>query len=403
MVWRYIKAGHRGLSLTTILSLVGMTIGVASLVVGMAVLSGYESTLKKTVTDVVGHVLVMKTVRSQDDKTNLVEEVRPHVEGLEAATPFAYLEAVLAHGGTVSGVVVEGVDPNTVHQVLNLKSRLIQGDFDLSLNDAGVAGVVVGKGVFKNFGLELGDVFRVVMPVSDGLNTEAFKPRLRKFRVTGVLDMGRHDYDTRYIISDLKEAQAFAQIGDRVSGYRLRLKDENKAQEASLRITNNLGYGYWARDWRDVNRNLFDAVQLEKIVIFLVLLIIVIAASFNISSTLFVSVIQRFNDISVLKTLGANRRFVLRIFTFQGLFIGILGAFFGLLLGLLACQGFIWAQEAWGLIPGDIYKLDHVDLELRWLDLLAIAGSSMLICFISTLAPARRGAKLSPVEGLRYE
>ena len=203
------------------------------------------------------------------------------------------------------------------------------------------------------------------------------------------------------MVVDLGAAQKLAQISQRVSGVRLRLKSDDLAKPTSEAIRNNLGYR--TRYWFDMNRNLFEAAELEKAVIFFVLLVMVIAASFNISSTLFVSVMRRYGDISILKTMGANRWFIIKLFTSQGLLIGFLGAVLGLILGLGACFGFMWAQKEFGLIPSDIYKLDHVDIEVRFLDLLAIFCASLLICFVATLAPSRRGARMVPVEGLHYE
>lgn len=400
VVWRLMKSSRHFWSLTTILSLVGMMLGVASLVVAMSVVSGYETTLKHTVIDVVGHLLVMK--RGEEDQRAALQEIKPYVVGLKASTPFLYSEAVLAHEGQISGVIVEGVEEETVHEVLNLKGRLIAGEFDLSSKD-GISGALIGKALMKKHDLKLGDVFRVVTPIAEEFDPSHFRPHMERLYVAGVLDLGRHDYDSRYVITDLAVAQAFAQVGDRVSGYRLRLENDKDTRQSSLQILNALGYSYWTRDWQEVNRNLFEAVRLEKVVIFFVLLIMVVAASFNISSTLFVSVVQKFHDISVLKTLGASPGLILRIFTLQGLLIGFIGSLLGLALGLLACYMFLFAQDKWGLISGEIYKLDKIYVELRWLDLAAIFFASLLICFVTTLAPALRGAKLPPVEGLRYE
>jgi lipoprotein-releasing system permease protein len=172
---------------------------------------------------------------------------------------------------------------------------------------------------------------------------------------------------------------------------------------ANLAITRALGYPYWTRDWQQLNQNLLEAVQLEKVVIFFVVLVMVVAACFNISSTLFVTVLRRYSDISILRTMGATRGFILRLFSIQGMLVGLVGAIAGLLLGALLCWGFSILENQFGLLPGEIYKLSQFSPELRWFDLLSIFVVAFLICFISTLAPARRGAKLEAVEGLRYE
>lgn len=386
--------------LGTLLSLVGVMIGVGSLVVAMAVVSGYESTLKRTIIDLVGHVLVMNRPQSAASEKETMDQIRPLVKDLQAYTPFVYLEAVLAKGGKLNGVIVEGIDPKSAPKVVRIHERVIAGHFDLAEKD-GIRAALLGKGLVQKFQLKLGDVFSLVVPISQG--TGGFRPKLMRFYLAGVVDLGRHDYDTRYVLTDLSSAQELGQIGKRVSGYRLRLARAEDAAQASFRISNELGFGYWAKDWQDANRNLFEAVKIEKVVIFFVLLVLIIAAAFNVSSTLFVNVVKRFHDISVMKTLGASEKRIRNVFILQGLALGGAGSLFGLGLGLLACYGFVWAQSRFGILPSEVYKLNHIEVEIRGMDLLLIIFATLIICLCATLPPARKGAKLKPVEGLRYE
>lgn len=379
-----------------------MAIGVASLVVSMAVFSGYISTLEKTVQDAVGHLLIMK--RGAADQAQMLEELRPEVPGLVAETPFVVAEAILAHQGKINGVAIEGVDLETVHKVLQLKNRIVSGAFDLE-PDPGeeIPKALIGKGIAEKFDLKVGDVFRIVVPLATEFQSSTFRPKLGKFRVTGILNYGRHDYNTRYVVLRLAEVQKFVEIGKRVNGYRLKIADPAEAPGISLALSMKHGSTYWTRDWRAVNQNLFEAARLEKAVLFMVLMILVVAAAFNIANTLFVSVVQRYRDISVLKTLGASDRFIRHIFTAQGLIVGIVGAFAGIVIGLTLCQVAEWAQYKWKLIPAEIYHLEHIDLSVQFLDLLVIVGVSLVVCLIATIVPSRRGSKISPVEGLRYE
>jgi lipoprotein-releasing system permease protein len=194
-----------------------------------------------------------------------------------------------------------------------------------------------------------------------------------------------------------------AAIGDRYSGLLLRFQDAGYARVAGFNLNRGLGSPYWVRDWRDSNENLFDAVSVERPAIFFVVSIIIFVAAFNISSTLFVNVVQRFKDIAILKTVGLSRKDVIQIFTFQGLFMGGLGLIGGFLLGFILCGLFNWAQGRLNLISGAVYRIDGISLNIRFFDTLAICLSTMLICFIATLAPARRGGQLSPMEGLRND
>lgn len=400
LAWRYLRAGRGLMNLSSLLSLIGMIVGVGSLVVAMAVVSGYETTLKKAVIDVTSDLVVSRPSgqESRDDFKDLLTEMGE----FEAYTPFVFLEAVLAHEGKISGVMVEGVEEATVHQVLRLQNRLRAGAFNLT-PQTDAAAALIGKGLALKHGLKLGDRFRTVLPTSSEFDRGRVKPRISRFFVAGIMDMGKFEFDERYVLTDLKTAQTFAQIGDRVTGYRFRLKDSERALQLAPELERKFGQRYSVTSWYEVNQNLFRAIDLEKPVLFFVLLVIVVAAAFNIASTMFASVIRRFRDISILKSMGASRRLIIGIFASQGLLIGVIGSLLGVLFGLLACGVFLWVQERWGILPAEVYKLDKVYLELRFADLAAILAVSWLISLIATLEPARRGANLPPVEGLRYE
>ncbi len=402
LAYRYLGSVRTFFNLSTSLAVVGMAIGVASLVVSMAVFSGYVSTLEKTVQDAVGHILILK--RGNGEQAEMLEDIRPFVPGLVAETPFVYAEAILAHKGTINGILIEGVDEATVHQVLNLESRLVEGDLNLVPKTAQASPrVLIGKGIAEKFGLKVGDSIKIVVPLTTGFQAAQFRPKLGKFEVGGIINFGRHDFDSRYVVMTIDQVQQFVEIGKRVTGYRMRIKDPSQARAIAQEIAVRFGPTYWARDWQDVNRNLFEAARIEKLVLFFVLMILVVAAAFNVANTLFVSVVQRYRDISVLKTLGAPDSMVRHIFTAQGLIVGAVGSGFGIGIGLLLCELFEWGQAHFKIIPKEVYKLDYIRLEVRSVDLLAIVGVSLFICFIATVVPSRRGARISPVEGLRYE
>lgn len=407
LAFRYFGDWRRFFNLSTTLSILGMTIGVGSLVVSMAVFSGYSTTLEKTLQDAVGHVLVFK--RGNADQYQMMEELRPVVKDLVAETPFIYAEAILAHKGKISGVQIEGMEESSVNKVLNLKSRLIAGDMNLgdALPSTAVDGewpkALIGKGIAQKFNLKVGDEFRMVIPLATDFQNSGFQPKLGKFRVGGIVNLGRHDFDSRYVVLSIAAAQDYLEIGKRVTGYRLRLSDPHLSRVASMEIADKFKAGYYTKDWQDMNRFLLEAARLEKMVLFFVLMILVVAAAFNIANTLFISVVQRYRDISVLKTLGASNRMIKLIFTAQGLIVGTVGALSGIVFGLILCELVEWIQVTYKIIPAEIYKLDQIDLEVRFLDLVAILFCTLVVCLIATWVPSRRGAKISPVEGLRYD
>jgi lipoprotein-releasing system permease protein len=400
LAFRYFGSWRRFFNLTTSLAVIGMAIGVSSLVVSMAVFSGYISTLEQTLQDAVGHVWVLKRTGAEGD---ILNDVRSMVPGLLAETPFVYGDAILAGKGKVAGIAIEGIEESTVRKVLRLQDRVIAGRLDFKTAPGDLPKVMIGKAIAERFGLKIGDRLNIVVPLTSEYSASTFRPKLGKFTVAAIINYGRYDFDSRYVAMSLAEAQDFLEIGKHITGYRLRIKDPMKARAIAEDISEKSGGNYYARDWLELNRNLFEAAKLEKAVLFFVLMILVVAAAFNIANTLFISVVQRYRDISVLKTLGAPDRLIRGIFTFQGLIVGAVGAGLGIAAGLVLCRLFEWAQVRWKLIPADVYKLDHINLQVRGLDLLAIVGASLLVCLIATLVPSRRGARISPVEGLRYE
>ena len=379
-----------------------MATGVACLTVAMAVVSGYEVTLKTAIIDVFGHVqLVRRGEKSQNVEAILstVKEIAPEAETF---TPFVDIEGLVAGGGKLSGVRIQGIDSKTVDQVLEIRKRVIRGAFDFQTKN-GMPSALVGKALAKKFNLEVGKPFKVVIPVISRSDSTSFSPRVQNYVLTGVLDLGKADYDERAIIIDLRAAQQFAGIGENFTGIRIKLNDASKAPEVASRLTQKLGPQYWTMDWTEVNKNLFEAVKIERIAIFFVILIMVVAACFNIASGLFVSVLQRYADISILRAMGFSKSDVARVFIYQGLFFGVVGTIAGLILGILLGVLFVVAQRYVVLLPVEAYRLDHVGIDIRPLDAAAIVVAATLICLLSTLIPARRGAELDPVEGLRYE
>jgi lipoprotein-releasing system permease protein len=280
------------------------------------------------------------------DKPQSLESILTRVKELapeaKTFTPFVNLEGIIASGGKIAGVLIQGLDPKSVEKVLKIRPRVVQGQFILEPRD-GVASALVGKALAKRFNLKVGDSFKIVLPTPSKTDSTGFMPKVLNFKLKGVMDLGKAEYDERYVITDLKTAQKFGEIGDTFTGIRIKMSDSALAKKASVTLA-ELGPLYFTMDWTDVNRNLFEAVKIERVVIFLVILIMVIAASFNISSNLFVSVLQKYPDISILRAMGFSYRDVVKVYVVQGLFFGVIGTVIGIALGLLLCAAFVIAQ-----------------------------------------------------------
>jgi len=395
LVWRFLWSGGPLINLTSSLALLGMVLGVAALVVSMAVLSGFEATLKQALIDMSGDVIVMRTDRPIDDLDELIPEIRRLAPEMIAYSPFIQTESLAAYNGKTFGVQVHGMDLKTVGSVLNLQDRIVSGTMDLT------KGIVIGKGLAKLLEIKVGDVLTVVSPRPSETSPIGFSPSAVEMRVVGVANLGKYEYDSRFVLGSLEEVQKLRDLGSGYSGVKLKLQRSEDAEAVSRRLTGGLKAPYWTKSWYHLNENLFEAIQLEKKVIFIIVSLVVVMACFNISSTLFVNVLRRFSDMSVLATLGATPQFIRSIYVLLGLSLGLMGSVMGILVGILLSKAL--AHSALFLIPAEVYKLDHLSVEFKVQDMIIIVIVSMFICWISTWAPARRGARLKPVEGLRYE
>lgn len=390
------------MNFTSLISMIGIALGVACLFVAMAAVSGYETTLKRTITDLSGHVHVMAGKSRIENLPQFEKELKDIAPEILAMTPFAMHEAAVAGPEGVMLVILHGLEPKTMNQVTHLDGRLIQGKIDFKAKE-GFPQALVGMALAQHFGFKVGSVIPVILPNPVREDASGFSPKLKKFRVAGILDLGKHDLNQRTVIADLSTVQKFAEMSGKVTGINLLVKDSNRASETAFRITTRMGANIWAKDWREMNRNLFSALEVEKIVIFFVILIMVIAAAFNVSTTLFITVMKRYGDMGLLKALGARQRDILFIFILHGLLVASVGSLVGLLLGGLLSLGFMVAQNIFHILPADVYKLETILIDVRLADVLMILVATYLICFLSTLIPALRGARFQPVEGLRYE
>lgn len=384
------------------LSIFGLAIGVASLFVSMSVFSGYESTLKESIFSKEGHLMILKQENNPQSLSEDRKLLKKSLKNLEGLTAFLRLNALLIHKKKNSGVILYGIDREEEDKALDLRKRLIKGHFDWKKkkkSEKEKTKILLGKDISRQYELDIGDEFKMIFVQG----SSQFSPQVRTFQVGGVLDFGRYDYNSRVVILPLFQARKMNKNPSEITGFYARLQHESQAVEASEKINKEFSFLYWARDWTKSHQNLFEVIQLEKFVIFIILFLMVIAAGVNVSSTLFISVMERIQDISLFKVLGANDRFILCLFSFQGLMIGFLGLLMGFGMGGLIHYAFLYAQNHWGALVGDVYTLERIELELRVTDLITISFSSLLVCWMASLFPAYRGMKMLPSEGLKYE
>jgi len=402
---KYAKTWRRFFDLNIILTIAGIALGVAVLVVAMSGFSGFETTLKRAIIEVVGDVAIYKRGGKIDDTAKIMDQLKPQMGEVVESLYFLTQESLISKSGKVSTVLLQGVEKDKTSSVLNLKNRIVDGEADWNAREIDgnkVPAAFVGKDLAKKMDLKIGDTFKVVLPQASKSSVSELTPVIKTFYMAATLDLGKYDFNSRFVFTDLPVVQGF--LGTKnVSGIRLKLKDSSKAEKWARESQELIGWSYSVVDWRQTNKNYLTAIEYEKQVMFFIVLIIVIAACFNVATTLFVTVLKRYRDISLLKTLGARPIDVVVIFCLHGLFLGFLGTTLGIVIGMALCFGFELLQLIYPIMPSDVYKLSFVATEFRLSDLAMISGATMTICFLATLVPAVRGSRLPPVEGLKYE
>jgi lipoprotein-releasing system permease protein len=404
---RYLKAKRKQafISIITFISMAGVTVGVMALVIVLSVMAGFQEDLRAKILGTTSHIIVMKFGKGMDDAGGVIEKVKgiPHVM---AASPFIYNQVMLTSEGGVSGAVVRGIEPETATAVTDIARSIREGSLSAiterrkDKEGIDVPGVVIGKELAKNLGVFVGDYINVVSPLGT-VTPMGMVPKVKRFQVGGVFDSGMYEYDSSLIYVSLKEAQSFFDMGNTVTGVEVKVDDIYRAREIGRDIQNSLGYPFWTRDWMEMNKNLFAALRLEKIAMFVILTLIILVAAFNIIGTLIMVVMEKHKDIAILKAMGAKSRSIMKIFVIKGTIIGVVGTLLGLLGGYLSC--YLLARYKFIELPGEVYYISTLPVKVEPLTLLLVSVSAIFISFMATIYPAYQAARLDPVEALRYE
>ena len=435
---RHLKAkrAQKFISLNTWISIGGVALGVMALIVVIAVMSGFGKDLRDKILGTNSHIVVTNITRSGMDNFESVITKVMQSEGIKAAAPFILNQVMLTFGSKSSGVVVRGVDPEREAMVSDLEKNMIQGEIGILKRRKktkvgyGYDNIIIGKELSQKLGVQVGDAISMVSPASR-LTPMGLIPKIKLFKVVGLFESGMFEYDSSLAFISVQSAQRFFAMKGKVSGIEIRVEDIDRADQIaellqenlglpvseSLQgqdkiaklLQENLGFPYYVRDWMRMNKNLFSALRLEKIVMFIILILIILVAAFNIVSTLFMVVMEKTKEIAILKSMGASRASIMKIFSFQGLIIGLLGTLIGCVGGftivpnLNEIVGFIENIFGISAFPSDVYYLDKLPSEIQYMDSLLIVVFSIAICFVASLYPAWRASRIDPVDGLRYE
>jgi lipoprotein-releasing system permease protein len=337
-----------------------------------------------------------KGITDYNQQMKKIQEI-PHVISV---APFTYSEVMLTSPSSVSGIILKGVDPASIGKVTELSKNMVAGSISGLNTSSPVPGILLGRELAANLGVRSGERVRVVSPFGT-VTPLGMAPKFQEFVVTGIFDTGMYEYDSKLAYISIPVAQKFFGLGDSVTGFEVRIDDLSLSAPLARTIQNHLGFPFRARDWMQMNRSLFSALKLEKVTMFVILVLIIIVASFNIVSTLIMIVIDKAREIAILKSMGATRAGIMTIFMINGTIIGVVGTLIGLAGGMAVC--FIIEKTSLITLPSDIYYISHLPARVDPVELVIICASAIIISFGATLYPSWQAAKLDPLEALRYE
>jgi lipoprotein-releasing system permease protein len=405
---RYVRARRRDhfISFISLISILGITLGIGALITVLSVMNGFGKELRSRILGVASHVTITGLDGEFSDWPAVVDRARTNSHVIGAA-PYILGQAMLARGKSVSGALVRGVLPQPERQVSEIGEKMVEGS--LTALKPGEFGVVVGAALAWKLDLAVGSPVSLVVPQAQA-TPAGLLPRFKRFTVVGIFRIDMYEYDSGLVLIHLDDAAKLYQIpAGSVTGLRLKLDDLDDAPAVARQLSQRIGAGYLVRDWTREHANFFRALQMEKTVMFVILLLIVTVAMFNLISTLVVIVTEKQSDIAILRTLGVKPRGVMGIFMVQGALIGVLGTLAGTGFGVLLAynvQTLVSALERLlhtTFLAADVYLISELPSDLHWFDVGVIAGASLVLALLSTVYPAWRASKVQPAVALRYE
>ena len=384
--------------ITTLIGVAGVSVGVAALITTLSVMNGFQSDIKTKVIGAQSHILVFGRMPA----STYPEQIRKieQIPLVEAAAPHIYGQAILSYDGQSVGLVVRGLDPEQEKKINSLSRSLTEGSFapkDWAADAP--APLVLGTELAAGLGADVGNDVVLISPQSISTSAGMF-PKMKKFRVSGLLRTGYYEFDNTIAYAGLADASDFLGLKGGVTGVAVKLHDLNKAEQAAQQIREAIGLGYSVRTFAQLNSTLYAALKLEKAVMFIILFLIIIVASLNIAGNLILLGTEKLRDIGLMRAMGASPKMIRKVFMWEAMVMATLGICLGIALACLLC----WIIATFNIVelPGDIYYLTKVPVRMEWSDILAVVGGSYFICFFAGLYPAAKASRVNPTDAIRY-
>jgi lipoprotein-releasing system permease protein len=399
---RYLRAKRKQavIAVITTIAVLGIAAGVAVLVIALALVNGFNEDIQGKLLGGTAHLNLLRSDgEGIADYRELTQQLM-RVPGVTAAAATTYFNVVLS-STYQAGAIIKGVDLSAPRQANEIYNTIIEGQVErLASREPGEEGIILGKALAQELNLRPGDYVTVISP-QGRLTPFGLSPRQRRFRVTGLFQSGLYEYDSTWAYTSLDAVQQLMGLNDEATLVQMKVSDIYNVKQIAQRVLNAVGPGYTTTDWQELNKPVFAALQIQRLVVVIVLTLMIFIAALNIITTLIMMVVEKTRDISILMAMGATPRAIMRIFMLQGVMVGAIGTGLGLLLGVVACL----VADKYRLIqlPETIFSISYAPFHVRVRDALIVSLIALSISFLATIYPARQAARLNPVEGLRYE
>ena len=399
---RYLFSKKEGVFtfITSVIGVAGVAVGVAALITTLGVMTGFQSDIKARVIGAQSHILISGDMAHDFYKSKISEIEK--LPGVAGAAPNIQGQAILNRGNSSLGVMLRGIDPDRESKINNLMSSFAEGSFTATKNPGektAPAAIVLGVELADNMGIDVGDDVVLISPSSIA-SSAGMIPKMKKFRVAGMIKTGYYEFDSTMVYTDLQNAEDFLDLQSSVTGIAVKLKNIDGADSAARLIKPLFGQNFTVRTFAELNATLYSALKLEKAMMFIILSLIILVAALNIASNLILLGTEKLRDIGIMRALGANPLSISKIFIFEGLLTGTFGLIAGLLLGFLLC----WVITTFNFIqlPGDVFYLTKIPVRLQPADIFAVTLGTYFLCFAAALYPALRASKVNPADAIRY-